>query len=314
MNGETKKGLTRLLMVALLSVLAVIPRPSMAATPSYDPATTVVVYVHGFDPDGFHAMGVFGDDLWHEDLGRLAAVLRQPTWQDDPTAPNQVGATTYYGDTPPGWYTDADRAADSSAAAGMPRYALRVARYIRHVLERVPAATAVNILSASMGTEVARYLIEHDLLSLASEQKITRWGQLVGVTAGNWAASHAPDLLTRTASPDVEQMSYEWVNANISANRTMNSPFYGPMIITHWIATDDGDGVLTLLSDRPNDGTNLSVDESFSDFTTAAALHPATDGTLQMPGRSLAIRPTPAPPTTTVSGRESRPCRTTTCA
>jgi len=59
------------------------------------------------------------------------------------------------------------------------------------------------------------------------------------------------------------------------------------MIITHWIATDDGDGVLTLLSDRPNDGTNLSVDESFSDFTTAAALHPATDGTLQMPGRSF---------------------------
>jgi len=287
MNGETKKGLARLLVVALALILPVTPRASTAATPSYDPATTVVVFVHGFDPDGFRATGIFGDDLWREDLGRLAAVLRQPTWQDDPTAPSQVGATTYYGDTPPSWYTDADRAADSSAAAGMPRYALRVARYIRHLLERASAATAVNIVSASMGTEVARYLIEHDLLLLASEQKITRWGQLVGVLAGNWAASHAPDLLTRTASPDVEQMSYEWVNANISANRTMNSPFYGPMIITNWIATDDGDGVLTLLSDRPNDGTNLSVDESFSDFTTAAALHPATDGTLQMPGRSF---------------------------
>src|SRR5207247_9283718 len=129
--------------------------------------------------------------------------------------------------------------------------------------------------------------VVHVLISRAGEQIISRRVQREGVTAGNWAASHAPDLLTRTASPDVEQMSYEWVNVNISANRTMNSPFYGPMIITHWIATDDGDGVLSLLSDRPNDGTNLSVDESFSDFTTTAALHPAIDGTLQMPGRSF---------------------------
>src|SRR5256885_6666491 len=40
----------------------------------------------------------------------------------------------------------------------------------------------------------------------------------------------------RSSDLDIEQMSYEWVNANISANRTMNSQFYGPMIITHWIA------------------------------------------------------------------------------
>jgi hypothetical protein len=279
------KGFTQLLVMVLLSMAG--PRPSMAATPSYDPATTVVVFVHGFDSHGFDAAGVFGDDMMHDDALHIATVLKQPSWQENPTAPNHIGATTYYGDTPPAWYTDADRAADLNAASGMPRYALRVARYIRNMLERAPGATAVNILSASMGTEVTRYLIEHDLLALASEQKITRWGQLVGVAIGNWAASHAPDRLTDRASPDVEQMTYEWVSANISANRTMNSPLYGPMIITHWIASDDADGLLTLLSNKPNDGANLSEDEYFSGFTTEAALHRATDGTLQIPGRSF---------------------------
>ena len=53
MIRETRKGMTRLLVVALASILPVTPRASTAATPSYDPATTVVVFVHGFDPDGF---------------------------------------------------------------------------------------------------------------------------------------------------------------------------------------------------------------------------------------------------------------------
>lgn len=284
MKNRAARGIAQLLVMVL--VLVLVPRPSAAQTPSYDPATTVVVFVHGFDSEGFNAAGVFGDDVLHDDLLRVVAVLRQPTWQVDPTAPNQIAATTYYGDTPPAWYTDADRAADSSAASGIPRYALRVARYVRRVLERAPGATAVNILSASMGTLVSRYMIEHDLLALASEHKITRWGQLVGVTIGNWAASHAPGLLTGEASPDVGQMTYEWVSANISANRTMNSAFYGPMVITQWIASDD-DGVLSAFSGKPNDGTNLSEDEYFSGFTTAAALHAATDGTLQMPGSSF---------------------------
>jgi hypothetical protein len=144
------------------------------------------------------------------------------------------------------------------------------------------------------------------LLALASEQKITRWGQLVGVTIGNWAASNAPGLLIGRASPEVGQMTYDWVSANISANRTMNSPFYGPMIITHWIASDDGDGVLSAFSDKPNDGTNLSEDEYFSGFTTEAALHAAT-------ARS-GIRPTPASAPTTAPGQGSRRCRRTTCA
>src|SRR5204863_2342270 len=52
MSRETRKGLTRLLVVALALILPVTPRASTAATPSYDPATTVVVFVHGFDPDG----------------------------------------------------------------------------------------------------------------------------------------------------------------------------------------------------------------------------------------------------------------------
>src|SRR5574340_458916 len=169
--------LCRRSLVVFGAVVAVDASQALAA-PSYDPATSIVVFVHGFDPEGYTATSVYGDDATGDDLTTLADALRQPTWDVAPTAPNQVAATTYYGSTPPVWYDASDIAADQAMPSGMPRYALRVARYIWHVLERAPAATAVNIVSASMGTEVARYLIEADLLGLASSQTVTRWAQV----------------------------------------------------------------------------------------------------------------------------------------
>ncbi|UCH33338.1 MAG: hypothetical protein JSV65_12230 [Armatimonadota bacterium] len=278
------------LSVLWLATLVVALAVSAAGAASYNPDTTIICYVHGFDNDGWDRVGVYGDDMYDSDMEHFAAHLGQPGWWTNPTAPNQIAAVEYYGDTPPAWYTTQDVADDAAMPSGMPRYALRVAKYIQHVLNRAPGATAVNVVGASMGTEVTRYMIEHDLCGLASNQLITRWCQVVGVTCGNWAASNIPGWLAALFggdSPDIDQMTYDWVDTNISARTTMNTALYGPMVISSWIATNDADDYLTALTNKPNDGTNLCEDCFFWGYTTSAALHQATDGTLQMPGMSF---------------------------
>ena len=257
-------------------------QPWSDATPSYDPSTTLVVYVHGYDPDGYLATEVFGEDVWQENLQTLADMLDQPTWLEDAGAPNQIAATTYYGSIPPFYYTPTDIAEDT-AYTSIPQYALRLAKYITHLFERAPDARAVNLVSASMGTEVVRYLIEHDLEGHASSRRITRWSGVVGVAIGNWAATNAPEFLIDLFdqdSPDIPRMAYDWIDANISAHTTLNSPYYEHMIINQWIATNADSGVLTLLSEgKPNDGVNLCEDQYFWGTTT-----PLLQG--MMPGRS----------------------------
>ena len=81
-------------------------------------------------------------------------------------APNVVAMTSYSGDTPPAYWTPADRALLDQVTAqwggGVPRYALVVARYARHVLER-SGAEQVNFVSASFGSLIVRWLIEKDV-------------------------------------------------------------------------------------------------------------------------------------------------------
>ncbi|MDX9975444.1 MAG: hypothetical protein RBU21_20835 [FCB group bacterium] len=260
---------------------------------SYDPSTTIIVLVHGFDPDGYLRTGVFGTDETDsgvlDDVNTIANTLGLPTWQTNPTAPNHVAGSSYYGDTAPAWYTSTDIAEDNAAPAVLPRYALRMAKYIKHCLNRAPGATAVNVVAGSFGADVTRYMIEHNLCNLCSDGKIARWNTIVGVVRGNWAATNAPSWLASLFgidSPDIDYMDYNWISANVSANTTMNSAYYGPMIITNFIATDDTDGYLTALNNNANDSTNMVTDEYFAGYTTTAALHAATNGTLQMPGIS----------------------------
>ncbi len=278
-------------MLSMLVVLFFLVVCFPASATSYNPSTTVIVYVHGFSNTGYNRVGVYGDDELDpsifDDVSKLAGMLGQPTWQANPAAANQVAGCTYYGDTAPAWYTAQDIADDAAAPTYVPRYALRVAKYIQHVLQRAPTATGVNIVSGSFGTEISRYLIEHDLLGLASSQKIARWNTIVGVTIGNWAATNASDwfLQLMGGSPDINDMRYTWVDANISTHANMNTALYGPMIITHWAATDDTTELTGLTGfSYPNDGTNLVQDEYFWSYSTGAALHQATDGTFQMPG------------------------------
>lgn len=262
---------------------------------NYNPGTTLTVYIHGFDSAGYTRVGIAGDDTTDStilgDANTIATMLGAPTWQANPAASNCVVAATYYGDALPTWYTAQDIADDTALGSTyVPRYALRMARYIRYCLNRAPSATSVHVVSASFGCEISRYLIEHNLLNLCSDQMISRWSPIVGVVRGNWASGSSLANLasvfgaTGADSPDIPQMTYSWVNANISANTTLNSPYYGPMIINQFTATDDGSGYVTLLNNNANDTVNMVTDEYFAGYTTPAALHPTTDGTLQMPG------------------------------
>jgi len=283
--------------LAVLVALAMAVCASSAYAVNYNPNTTIVIWVHGFDPDGYTRVGMYGDEEAGgevaADVAEIALKMGRPTGLADPTAANQVTGCDYYGDTPPSWYTSADIAEDAALPYRVPKYAMRTAKFIARVLNRAPSATSVAIIGGSFGGEISRYMIEHDLMGLASQQKISRWIPVVGVVQGNWAASNIADWLAEALggdSPDIDDMRYSWVDANTSAHATMNTALYGPMIITQYCATADGDGYITALCNDPNDGTNLVDDEKFSGYTTSAALHAATDGTLQMP--CLAYQPT----------------------
>ena len=275
-------------LIAALTLL--VATCTMAGAAYYNPAKTVIVFIGGFDPNGHHYTGVYGDDYYDPLMETMGQMLGAPTWQTNPTAPNQVAATTYYGATPPAWYTAQDVADVNAQADGIPRYAMRVAKYIRHVLQRAPTAQAVNLISGSMGCEVARYMIEHDFCQLASTQKIARWAPVVGVICGAWPATYIAEWFANllgmdTSAPEVQHMKYPWVDSNISARTTMNTALYGPMLIQQFISTRDSDGYFTTIANIPNDCTLACEDEYFWGYTTANALHTATDGTKQMPGR-----------------------------
>ncbi len=277
------KSLVAIMVLALLACTA-------AGAVNYDPNTMIIVYIHGFDTEGAGQTGIYGDDMYDGDMEHFAAHLGVPTWWTNPTAPNQIAAVEYYGDTPPAWYTAQDIADDNALPAGMPRYAMRCAKYIKHVMERAPGCTNVAVVGASMGADVSRYMLEHDFCQLVSSGKISRWATAVGVVCGCWAASNAPQWLAELLgvwSDDIAQMTYSWVDNNISPRLTMNTALYGPMVIEHWVATADGDDYITILCNEPNDGVVNCEDEYFHGYTTTAALHPATDGTLQMPGKAF---------------------------
>ena len=246
--------------------------PATAAT--HDPNTTATIYVHGFDPDGASMTGVFGSDETDPLLGTIGDMAGLPMLSDAP-APNAIAATTYYGDTPPDYYTAADLAELDAVTAeyggGMPRYALIVAKYARHVMDRTGAAQ-VNIVSASMGTYVSRWLIEHDSDGLASDGAIARWLSLEGVLGGHWAASTEAitDLWDDFGTPtiDVDQMHYDWCAAHYGDRLTMDNPIFADMLVGMEISSRDTEGdlsdVMLLLGDyHANDGVVTTGDAWF---------------------------------------------------
>jgi hypothetical protein len=190
--------------------------------------------------------------------------------------------TSYYGDTPPAWYTSADQARLAEITAqwggGVPRYAQIIADYARDLMRR-SGAEHVNFVSASFGSLIVRWLIEKDVDGLASGGRVARWLSIEGVLAGNWAASR--DRLVGYVDAvdplpvDVAHMDYDWVDANLHRPRTQaDHPAYAGILVGEIVSTDDeyNRGALSSLMRsfdewQPNDGVQAVTDASFQDVT-----------------------------------------------
>ncbi len=251
---------------------------------THDPNRTATIFVPGFRLNGPIDDGVFGADDFDPLLDELAGFFALPTINQPggELAPNVVAGTSFYGETPPGYYSAEDAAEVAAVTAqwggGIPRYALIVAKYARHVMER-SGAVQVNFASASMGSLVVRWLIEKDVEGLASDGKIARWLSLEGVLAGNWAASR--DELAGvwdaigTPAIDLSHMRYEWVEANLHSPRgEADNPLLAGILMGQTASTDDSaiSGALTAAmflygEFQPNDGVQGLFDALFAAVT-----------------------------------------------
>ncbi len=258
-----------------------------AAAQSHDPNRTATIYVHGIQPGGSLDEGVYGADSVEPEIERLAELLGLPTTNDPgaPLAPNVIAATAFYGDTPPDYYTPQDVADVAAVTAlyggGMPRYATIVAKYARHLMER-SGARQVNIVSASLGSLVARWLIEKDVEGLASAGRIARWMSLEGVVAGNWAVSRDELAevweLLEAATVDLAQMRYDWIEANLHAPAgEADNPLLSGILLGQTGSTDDS-GIGALLTGamllwgefQPNDGLQGTLDSFYHSVSPRA--------------------------------------------
>ena len=273
---------------AWILVVAACTLGSSAANADHDPNNTVTIYVHGFERAGADRHGVYGETIHEALMDSIASLAGLPVADStNSPSPNAVSAISYYGDTPPAYYSAADVAdIDQITAAwggGVPRYAMIVAKYARHVLER-SGARQVNFVSASFGSLIVRWLIEKDVAGLASQGKIARWLTAEGVLCGNWAASRDGlvgflDFLDPLPI-DVDHMNYDWVRTNLHAPRTeADNPLYGGILIGQFASTDDryNDGALSGLMAtygewQPNDGAQALGDARFQTVTAQSRL------------------------------------------
>ncbi len=231
---------------------------------------TVTIYIHGYSKSGYKKDGVYGDDNYDEILDTIAEMTGFHTTSDyDKDTKNIIAITPYYGNIPPAYYTPKDIQDIADIGAGIPRYALIVAKYAKHIMTKTDA-DKVNFLSVSMGSLVTRYLIEKDLEQLASQKKISRWLSLEGVIQGNIAAS-AGNLLSlvdnfEKQSIDVTHMSYDWIDEHLDSN----SPNYHDIQIGFESSTKDNasKGLLSwwMRSNQhfqANDGVQVAKDTFF---------------------------------------------------
>jgi len=253
-----------------------------------DPARTATVYIDGFNPEGAALTGTFGADRRLPLVDSVAALIGSPVADGAASLPsNVVGSTAYYGDAPPPYYTVSDRAQLDLITAqwggGVPRYATIVGKYVRNLLAR-SGASHVNLVSASFGSLIVRWLIEKDVEGLASQGKIARWLSLEGVLAGNWAASR-DDLVDyldflHLVPIDVAHMNYSWVGAQLHSPRTeADHPLYAGILMGDFVSTDDGydNGALSALMTsygewQVNDGLQAAADARFQSVTARSRL------------------------------------------
>ncbi len=244
------------------------PKPDPKPTPTpKKPQKTLVLYVHGFSQYGYERVGVYGDDNYDKVIEKMIEISGFATTRDyDKNSKYIIAITPYYGDTPPTYYTQKD-IDEVESLEGIPRYALIIAKFAKYIKQKTSADT-INIVSASMGSLVTRYLIEKDLEQLSSSNYISRWISLEGVIKGNVAASDSGLLrfaksagLFKNNSPEVKQMKYSWISKNLNPN----SPYYKDIKIAFESSTDDhlNNSAITLLKGVANDGVQAVRDTYF---------------------------------------------------
>jgi hypothetical protein len=137
----------------------------------------------------------------------------------------------------------------------------------------------VNVLGASFGALVSRYMLEKDLEHLTGDGLVDRWLIYVGSLAGNFAASNRwlvdyYEEIVGDMGPDVDHLNYEWVADNIWPDPWSDgNPLLGGIIKHEFMGTNDAGTYfsLTLLSGGlGNDSVTLIRDAQFRDLDPAA--------------------------------------------
>ncbi len=237
---------------------------------------TITIYVHGYSQSGYNKTGVYGDIDQDSVVDNLSEFTNLPTMYNyDENSTNILAVTPYYGDEAPSYYTQKDLedidTVTKTYGGGIPRYATIIAKFARHVM-KTSDAEHINIVSASMGSLVTRWLIEKDIEQLASQKKISKWLSIEGVIRGNYAASN--NILIGIVDPIVQQhidtkhMDYDWINKNLEG-ASATHPNYKEIQMGFISSTHDKDGALdTFLALngqlQPNDGVQLLKDTKFS--------------------------------------------------
>jgi len=262
------------------------PTEVPTAAPTAEPVAqkSLTILVHGFNQDGYKEEGIYGAQEAidaDEELANVVGFSSNYQGIDTNFSENIVISTTYYGDQAPDYYSAEDLQEVESATKGIPRYALIVAKFARHIIEE-SNATKINFFSGSMGSLVTRYIIEKNIENLSSQDQIGKWFSAEGVIAGNYAASDSFLMLTSgfldLDAPEVEHMDYDWVAQTFGERKIGMSPYYQNILIGFESSTkeDDLDSVLTnYLSLQgtyyPNDGYQLVKDTYFTIENSAYA-------------------------------------------
>jgi len=241
----------------------------------------VNIYIHGYNQEGEKQTDTYGKNESDKVLTNIAETTGYSTIENYMQDDNKdiIVMTDYYGNTAPEYYTTQDMRDIQNAEKGIPRYALIVAKYAKHTLKET-GAKSINIISASMGSLVSRYLIEKNLEQLSSDKKIKKWLSFEGVIKGNVAGSKGGlvsllDAFVKQPS-EVAQMHYDWVKANLDEN----SPYYKNIQIGFESSTRDdlNDGAITTLllgdgKNPANDGVQAVNDTFFANPDTHVFFH-----------------------------------------
>ena len=147
---------------------------------------------------GSEIPGTVGGDISTSDIEPLQEMLGVPSYWESPDAPNQIAGVEYNGNHvphPDSSYYDWDDYWEVSALmppqgeGGVPLYALISAKFLRHVVERGEAASA-NLIGASFGGTITRYMVANDVDGICSDGLVSRWLTLEGGVNGVWIAQN----------------------------------------------------------------------------------------------------------------------------